>query len=95
MICPDCKGEKTVFAHIHRRHGSGFEHINCMRCEGLGEVDDRQAEWMPAGQMHREARIKRQESLLECARRLGIAPVELSAMERGTSDPRRLVETPA
>lgn len=89
MICPDCKGEKRVFAHVNRGDGgsSGFEWINCLRCKGAGEVPDEQAVWMLEGVKLRTERMARGLSLREEAKRLGISPVELSAIERGMRAP--------
>lgn len=88
MICPDCKGEKHVFAHINRGgpERSGFEWIDCTRCKGAGAVRDEQGEWIVLGRRFRQDRIARGLSLQEEAKRLGIPVVQLSEMERGVRE---------
>ena len=85
MICPDCNGERKVFAHVNRgeKGPSGFETIDCFRCKAAGEVPDEQALWILEGKLRRTDRISRDISLREEAQRLGIPVVQLSAMERG------------
>ena len=88
MICPDCHGEKRVFAHVNRGvAGSGFQWLDCLRCKGAGEVPDEQAEWIEAGRRMREDRMGRDMSLNEEAKRRGMRAVELSQMERGVRAP--------
>lgn len=84
MICPDCNGEKKVFAHVNRgEQGSGFGWIRCFRCKGSGDVPDEQAQWMSEGIKRRCDRVARGLTLREEAERLGIAVTTLSAVERG------------
>lgn len=85
MICPDCKGEKRVFAHLNyggERPGE-FKHIDCFRCKGAGEVPDEQAQWIEEGKKRRAERVARDITLRDEARRLGISAADLSAIERG------------
>lgn len=86
MICPDCNGEKKVFAHVNFGEldpRNGFGWIGCSRCEGIGDVPDAQAEWISEGIRRHYDRVSRDVSLREEAQRLGIPVVSLSKMERG------------
>lgn len=84
MICPDCDGQKRLYAHLNRGSGgSGFEWIDCFRCKGSGEVPGEQAVWIFEGVKLRTERIALGRSIREQAKRLGISPVDLSEIERG------------
>lgn len=96
MICPDCKGQKEVTAHINYgpdgRGGcrGGWKVVPCMRCKGVGEVADEQAAWIEEGKRIRELRVRGPEgyrNLIEQARIVGIDFVTLSKMECGLVKP--------
>lgn len=85
IICPDCNGagEREGIAHP----GARFIRIECSFCEVSGYITPQRAEWREIGQAHRRARLARDESMMECARRVGVLPSEISGFERGLIDP--------
>ena len=87
VTCPRCGGEGELQAFVSRPGDHGFELIGCSLCGGDGRVDPHVIGWLEVGREHRRARISRLESLLECSKRMGITPSELSAMENGRRDP--------
>ena len=91
MLCPDCKGKKTIFALVDGDDYSGPATLACYRCKGTGAVDPDMERWMKIGGTHRTWRVAQHESLAECARRLGLGSAELSGMEHGRNDPTRLL----
>lgn len=91
LTCPDCLGQATVAAFVDGACGGWFEPaMKCHRCNGSGQITARQVAWLVVGRAHRNVRVERRESIVDCARRLGVTAVELSAMENGRADPRRL-----
>jgi hypothetical protein len=44
MSCPSCEGKKFTLALVDGPKYRGPMKIPCMRCGGVGEVDDRQAD---------------------------------------------------
>lgn len=87
--CTDCKGKRTVFAHINRGEGGKHEwrHIDCSRCHGTGLMPLEMLKWIEAGRKLRADRIARDLSLREEATRLSIKVTELSARETGRLAP--------
>ena len=84
MICPGCKGARKVHAHLNYGSGRGeWKDIDCFRCKGAGEVPDEQAVWILEGVKLRTERIALGRSLRDEAKRRGIPPADLSAIERG------------
>jgi hypothetical protein len=92
MRCPDCHGSRTVSAFVDFDDPSKrrLMLLACSRCQGEGTVSDQQAAWLRIGDRHRTERVGRDESLMECARRLGMSARELSDMEHGRVNPSRL-----
>jgi hypothetical protein len=91
VICPDCKGKKTIFALVDGPKYSGPATLACLRCKGTGEINEDIERWIKIGGAHRTWRVAQWESLMDCATRLGMTPAELSAMENGRADPTRLI----
>lgn len=86
--CPDCKGNKRVFAHVNSGgKGCDFRHIACLRCKGTGAIPWEQLAWIEAGRKRRSERVARDVSLMEEAKRLGITSAQLSAIETGRVAP--------
>lgn len=83
VICPDCDGKKQVFQIACGPSGSRAGWVDCDRCGGTGEITAEQAGRIAAGRARRQERIARDVSLMEEAKRLGMRPSELSAIERG------------
>lgn len=88
MICPKCKGAKTlsglwdgVDATGKRIGGAGA--WSCSTCNGTGEVTQEQNDDIVAGHKMREDRVGRGLSLRAEAERLGVPEMELAKMERG------------
>lgn len=91
--CPVCDGKGThgLFAD-GPKGGRYVEAAPCTFCAGKGRVEPHRIEWRRIGRDHYRARVKRAESVRDCATRLGVTPAELSAMEHGRADPARLKE---
>ncbi len=85
-LCPTCKGEKRPLAHVNPGPGRPhrWERLPCPTCKGAGEVDDEHLARIENGRQMRAERLARLEGLNEAAKRLGMTPAELSAIERGT-----------
>lgn len=90
--CPHCDGRGSNAAFIEHANGEGSYNpaLRCGLCSGSGSVSGQTIGWLSIGSRHRKARIARDESIRECARRMGIGPAELSGMENGRGDPGRL-----
>jgi len=87
LLCPDCAGAKTFTGFVCRYgsdggHGS-VETYNCHTCNGAGEITDAHAEMIAIGKQWRDERRARDESVIEAAKRIGIKPSVLSALEHG------------
>lgn len=84
--CPACAGEGFFGGFV-----AGWEvPLQCGQCQGSGQIPEAQADWFPRGRSHAMERVARDESQMECARRLGVTPREVNDMEHGRTDPARL-----
>lgn len=87
-ICPKCRGAKVLpsFVHYTPESGkqSGFDPDHpCSLCQGNGEITEEHAARIVEGDRLREDRVARKVSLRDEAKRLGIEPAKLSALENG------------
>lgn len=89
ITCPDCKGAGFGGpAFVHTTTGCSFqETTTCSTCMGRKEMPDEFPEWRKIGRQMRDDRRGRGLSLGEEARRRGMRPSELSAMEFGKVKP--------
>lgn len=87
IVCPSCNnippGPKLCFAHNATCCMPEIRNDPCDFCGGLGHVSLEKAEAWVTGRKMREERLARNESLREAAKRMGIKPSELSAIEHG------------
>ena len=83
--CPTCNGAGKTIGY----GCPGFRRIesDCVHCDGKGHVDDSVLERLNQAKAYRELRIAHDMSLRELARKAGIRPTALSAVERGMGDP--------
>ena len=82
--CYACNGVGEVTAHLNYGGSNGeWKVINCPTCAGTGEITSEHAARIEAGRKARHARVLDGISLSEQARRLGITPAQLSAIEHG------------
>lgn len=86
--CPRCTGDGGYYAIVTRATGCAEEYLTCDLCKGDGSISDEIVGWLKVGSEHRNARVARDESLRECAKRLGVSPALISAMETGRQRPR-------
>lgn len=86
--CPRCAGDGGYHALVHRKDGCSEEYLTCDLCKGEGKIPAEVAAWLKEGSDHRNERVAREESLRECARRLGVPAALISAMETGRQRPR-------
>lgn len=86
--CPRCTGDGGYYALVTRATGCTEEYLTCLLCKGDGQISAEVVGWLKEGSDHRNARVARDESLRECAKRLGVSPALLSAMETGRQRPR-------
>jgi hypothetical protein len=94
VTCPRCQGRRTSVAHVSGAHGSYVDPaLPCVLCRAVGTVSAQVAEWFRIGTLHRKGRVALQVSIMECSRRMGIAPAELSAMEGGRTNPAGLARS--
>ena len=96
LQCPSCDGRGSSAGFICFADGSdqrsGYnDAIQCSLCRGAGSISLETAERFRIGREHYKARVARDESLMECAKRLGLKPSELSAMEHGRAPVTRIV----
>lgn len=80
MKCPECEGKGFHVALACP--GARIVHLPCRVCDN-GEITQDDLDRIKAGRDKREDRIRRDMSLREEAKRIGISPVELSVIERG------------
>ena len=83
--CRSCDG-KGSFTGIVCPPGRVLT-ISCPTCAGTGQVEPEQDEWVRVGMLLYQQRIRRQLSLEQGARRLGVAPSVLTDMEHGQVEP--------
>lgn len=89
LACPSCGGKKQVFAfqntgEDYRQHRQGY--IDCITCDGSGELTAEHAQRIEEGRKLRKARIARGETLMDASLRLGLTPARLSAIECGREE---------
>ena len=94
MICPSCKGEKTVMGlfpvwadNVPQKDRKLYVYIPCPDCNKTGKVDDRYPEWLKIGKEMAEDRRKRRLTIFKEAKRRNIDSIILSKMERGFIEP--------
>lgn len=92
MICPDCSGAGRQEAIACP--GGRLVVMRCQYCNATGAITEVQIEWRTAGQAHRTERISRDESMHECAKRLGIKASIVSSFERGYISPEEFSSHP-
>jgi DnaJ-class molecular chaperone len=95
LPCPHCHGKGSnpgfiCFADGEATRSRFDKAIQCSLCKGAGSISREVAAWRMIGKRHRDARVAREESILECSRKMGIRPSELSAMENGRANPATL-----
>lgn len=81
--CPQCKGERGFDALVNRGGDCTMERVPCSTCGGEGDMDPGYPARLAAGQVLRDDRLARRESLGEAARRMGVTIMELSDREHG------------
>lgn len=87
--CPDCQGQKMVAALVRGRvpgtvrTGCYAMQIPCATCAGTGAITAEQAARIEAGARLRAARVARDESIREQAKREGVSPAVISDREQG------------
>lgn len=86
--CPRCTGDGGYCALVHRESGCTEGYLTCSVCHGAGKISDEVQGWIDEGSKHRNERVARDESLRECAARLGVSAAIISAMETGRARPR-------
>lgn len=92
MICPACDGEKRIAGMGCTGKGCKPMILDCFQCKGTGEITLEMFGWMQLGAAMRAERILRGVGLREEAKRRGMLPSELAAMENGRKRP---VEAPS
>lgn len=79
--CRSCNG-KGSFTGIVCPPGR-VRTVECPTCRGTGEVEPEQDEWVRVGMLMLQQRVRRQISLEDAARLLGVTPALLGDMEHG------------
>ena len=98
ITCKFCHGKGFVGpVFVDRSDGTGelLERIECTHCGCTGVWDAEHLARYEAGRAHRQERIAREESLRECASRLGISPAQLCNFEQGRAPLPERPATPA
>ena len=85
IVCPRCKGEKTVSAMVC----PGFRLVTseCPQCAGSGVLPPHRAEWWKTGNACREYRLSKGITLRRAAKDAGMTAHEYSRQERGMTSP--------
>lgn len=84
ITCLGCEGRKAGPAFVDYADGSGeLKIVACHTCKGIGEITEEHAERMKVGAQLRRDRLNRRLTLNDEAKRLGITPTALSAVEFG------------
>lgn len=84
--CPTCKGKGTNFCHVNMGLDTSKHYwgdVQCHTCRGTGQVPEAMFRWMEAGKRCRDARVARDESLNEYAKRIGLNAADVSSFEWG------------
>lgn len=88
MTCPQCNGAKHLTAFARRVSGTAYYiELDCDLCQSTGAISDEQLNWVLEGEKLRQARINREETLREFAKRTGIDVGAVSKAERGCINP--------
>jgi hypothetical protein len=83
VVCPDCGGEKGGFRIACGSRGCQSSTFVCEFCKGEGQVSaEADARWQK-GCALRKDRVKRGLTQEQEARTLGIAAIDLNAVEHG------------
>ena len=83
MTCPICKGKKESFGIGCGSQGCKPMRMRCFQCKGTGEITKEMMKWIETGKEIREARLKRDISSREEAKRLNMLPSAYSDIESG------------
>ena len=86
ITCPDCKGEGVSFCHQNRGADSTthrWGYIDCMTCGGEKTITRDHLDRIREGRRLMAQRQCNGESLMDAARRQGMTPTQLSAIEHG------------
>lgn len=87
LTCQRCNGLGIV-GPVHLNRGDRpheWRMLKCDGCAGSGYWTAQQAVLARDGEKMRQERLAHDESLREAAKRMGISPAELSAIEQGRS----------
>lgn len=88
MTCPQCNGVKHIVAFARKiSRSQPYIKFGCDLCQSTGSISDEKVEWVQAGEKLRQARIEREETLREFAKRTGIDVGAVSKAERGCINP--------
>lgn len=91
MQCPTCHGDKFIIGIFSIPYNKWPIEMECIRCNGTGEVPIIMKEWIKEGSKLREERIKKGITLRQRAEFLRLEPSKLCAMEQGRIDPSSLI----
>lgn len=85
ITCPHCNGKRRLYAFWDgvRPEDSGSGYVDCSTCKGNGSISQAHMDRITEGERRRNDRVSRGVSLNEEARKFGITPAQLSALERG------------
>ena len=84
--CPQCGAVGEGFAFCDGEDGASMKQIKCSLCNGDGRITLHVFDAFRHGREVAKLRIARQESLGECAKRLGLSVVDVSHYEHGRVD---------
>jgi hypothetical protein len=82
VVCPECRGEKTMFG-LACREGEPCKPFTsaCRFCQGVGSVSPARAHVYERGERIRKERVQLGRTLHQQARLLGIDPEALNNLE--------------
>ncbi len=86
QTCPVCQGNKesVVFHNTGADNSNHYSSVlKCRFCGGDGVVPFEQHKNFRKGQLLKELRLSKRETLRDCALRLGLTPAEVSKVEQG------------
>lgn len=85
IVCPSCQGKKQSYVHLNYggTKPNEWRWVDCLLCDGKGEISREMAGRVRYGEHIREDRKRRLKTLRQEAADLGCTPYELSQVESG------------
>lgn len=91
ILCTSCDGFGKHFSRpIIVKGKTKIIEMQCDLCNGTGKIEDEKIDWIIKGEELKKYRLRKNFSIREAARVLGMDASNLSKMERGVIKPRNI-----